>query len=440
MAGGLMELTFKGNQDLYLIGNPQISFFKSIYKTHTNFAIESKRLDLNKTTLNFINTTKFICKIKRHGDLVSQMYLCVTLPNIYSDNLLKFKWVENIGQALINSIEIYIGGSLIDKQYGEWMHIWNELTISKSKRELYDKMIGNTLDMIDPTSYNGGIYPANSIGGDASIKGRQLIIPLNFWFNNNIGLALPLISIQYQEVELYIELKGLNDLYLLYEGSDYVKPDINDVTHLFKNFVDTSEVLLTDSTIEIDPYLEANYIFLDNIEREEFAKKSIDYLIEQVVRIDMNYIKDEYNTLNLALHNPVKELVWVFKRTDNELFNNWFNFTDKDLSMEIIKKCKLILNGLDRIEEKNGSYFSLVQPYQHHGQTKDGIYMYSFALKPSIFQPSGSCNMSKVNKIQLYLDLNTPLNNSYEYNLSLYSISYNFLRVMSGSANVAFHL
>jgi hypothetical protein len=312
-------------------------------------------------------------------------------------------------------------------------------------------MIGNTLDMTDPKNYaiqlaggnNGNTtidYPANSIGGNASIKGRQLIIPLNFWFNNNIGLALPLISIQYQEVELYIELKGLNELYLLKEGNDYVKPDINDITHLFKNFIDITEVLITDSTIEVDPYLEANYIFLDNIEREEFAKKSIDYLIEQVVRVDTNYIKNEFNILNLALHNPVKELVWVIKRSDNELLNNWFNFVDKDLSSEIIKKCKLILNGLDRIEEKNGLYFSLVQPYQHHGQTKDGIYLYSFALKPSIFQPSGSCNMSKVNKIQLYLDLNIPANNSYEYNLSLYSISYNFLRVISGSANVAFQM
>ncbi len=436
-----MQLTFIGGQNIYLTGNPQISFFKAVYKTHTNFSMESKRLDVNKTTLNFTEITNIICKVLRHGDLVSQMYLCINIPNIYSDNIKCFKWVENLGLTLINTIEIYIGGSLIDKQYGEWMHIWNELSLPLSKKSLYNKMIGNTIDIFDPAENNNNIYPSHTLGsGIPSIKGRQLVIPLNFWFNNNIGLSLPLISMQYHEVEIRIELKSLNDLYKIIEGGDYVRPALTDITHYFNQYVDTSEFVISDKDIDLDIYIEANYIFLDNLEREEFAKKEIDYLIEQIVRIEGNYINTSNNIITLNLHNPVKELVWVLKKSDLNLSNDWFNFTDSNLNENIIKKCRLIMNGLDRVEEKNSEYFSLIQPYQHHGQTKDGIYLYSFSMKPNVFQPSGVCNMSKVNKIQLYLNLNVPYLNTYTYNLNIYSISYNFLRVISGRANVAFHL
>ncbi len=441
MAGGLMQLTFIGGQNLYLTGNPQISFFKAVYKTHTNFSMESKRLDFNRTTLNIKDVTNIRCKILRHGDLVSNIYLCLNLPNIYSNDNYCFKWVENIGLALINNMEIYIGGLLIDKQYGEWIHIWNELTIPYNKQNLYNKMIGNIVELYDPEIFNEGTYPSSTQGSEnPSIKGRQLIIPLTFWFNNNIGLALPLISIQYQEVEIRLELKALIDLYRIKENGFFIKPDISDPNHQLLNYVNSNEINLNETDIEANIYLEANYIYLDNLEREQFAKKEVDYLIEQVIKIEKNYIDTKNEIIELNLHNPVKELVWVLKRSDTNLTNDWFNFTDVDLKENIIKKCKIIMNGLDRIEDKNSEYFTLIQPYQHHGQTKDGIYVYSFSIKPNTYQPSGSCNMSKINKIQLYLNLNTPIQNTYNYNLNIYSISYNFLRVISGQANVAFHL
>jgi hypothetical protein len=219
----------------------------------------------------------------------------------------------------------------------------------------------------------------------------------------------------------------------------YERPNLSNMDELIR-FVDTTEIIKTDTELESNIYIDANYIYLDNLEREEFAKKEIDYLIEQIVKIESNYIDTENTAILLNLHNPVKELVWVLKRSDVNLNNEWFNFTDYELNKNIIKNCKLLMNGLDRLEEKNGEYFSLIQPYQHHGQTKEGVYLYSFAIKPNVFQPSGACNMSKVNKIQLYLNLNVPQNNTYTYNLNIYSISYNFLRVISGRANVAFHL
>lgn len=442
MGGGIIQLAFYGAQDIYLTGNPSISFFKSVYKTYTNFSLESKRLELNKTLLYFNENTTYICKVLRHADLVTNMYLCIDLPNIY-DTAYEFKWVENIGEVIIDNIELYIGGSLIDRQYGEWFHIWNELTLSIDKRALYNKMIGNTLDMNNPQKANNGVYPSRSIvSGVPSIKGRQLIIPLNFWFNNNTGLALPLIGIQYQDVEIHIELRKLIDLYQVIDNtsmiSKYVKP--KNLEHTFTNFIAGDVTGINSTALEINPYIEANYVFLDEIERKEFALNSMDYLIEQVIKVDEYYLKNRYNIVNLQLHNPVKELIWVIKKNNNTDSNDWFNFNDNLLTENILKKARILFNGLDRVEEKSSEYFNLIQAYQHHGQTKDGIYLYSFSLKPHMFQPTGACNMSIINKIQLYLDINTPVIDDYNYDVTIYSVSYNYLRVLGGRANIAFHL
>lgn len=442
MGGGIMQLVIKGNQDLQLTGNPQISFFAAVYKMHYNFSMESKRLEFNKTMLYLNENTQYSCKILRHADLVSKMFICMTIPDIYSNGSYKFKWVPNFGEVLIDNVEMYIGGSLIDRHYGEWLHIWNELTLPKNKKDLYNKMIGNTEDMYNPIDKNTGFYPSSIAGiSSPSIIGRQIIIPLNFWFNSNIGLALPLIGIQYQPVEIRVEFKKIYDLYLIYEGDKYVRPNVMDINHIFFNFVDTTKVSLDNNYIEIDPYIEANYIWVENKEREYFAKQSIEFLIEQVTRIDNNYIKNKYNIFDLHLFNPVKELLWVIKRSDNNINNTWFNFSDDNIpNKKILLNAKIILNGQDRIEEKNAGYFNLIQAYKHHNNTLDGLYIYSFALKPELFQPSGSCNMSVVNKIQLYLETNVPFDNTYDYELSVYAISYNFLRMISGSANVAFSL
>jgi hypothetical protein len=437
MPGGLMQLTFVGGQNIFLTGNPSISFFKSVYRTHTNFSMESKRLDLSRTELYFTENTQYVCKILRYADLVNQMYLCLTLPDIYDDTY-EFKWVENIGEVILENYQIYIGGSLIDTQYGEWLNIWNELTL-KTKRVLYDKMIGNTLDMYDPAQFNDGSYPFHSVSsGIPSIKGRQIIIPLNFWFNNNSGLALPLISIQYQEVEIRFELKKAVDLYLIKNGNNYIKPSVSYSNQLLSKFIVNST---SDTYINIYPYIEANYIYLDNDERKLFAHNSQEYLIEQLTRIDEFALNNQHNIVTFGLNNPTKELFWVFKRTDNGNLNNWLNFIDNDINSDnILKTGRIIFNGVDRTEDKNSEYFNMIQPYQYHNNRGDGIYVYSFSLNPNIFQPTGFCNMSVVNKIQLYLEINTPNTNNYEYDLSLYTTSYNFLRVISGNANVAFQL
>ena len=199
MPGGLLQLVAYGAQNFYLNGNPSLSFFKKIYKTHTNFSTESIKLNFNRTTLNFDTKTNLICKIDRNGDMIQDMYFVFKLPSIKKhkcddDKFEIFNFVKNLGECIIDNCYLNIGGNIIDKQYGEWMHIWNELSIQASKRYGYDKLIGNVPELYSPD--DNDFIEENKI----QIYGRKVYVPLKFWFNKNPGLALPLISLQYHKL------------------------------------------------------------------------------------------------------------------------------------------------------------------------------------------------------------------------------------------------
>jgi hypothetical protein len=193
--------------------------------------------------------------------------------------------------------------------------------------------------------------------------------------------------------------------------------------------------------INVSPYLECNYVFLDTQERTYFAQHSLDYLIERVQRIPF-YGVNTFNALDLTLQHPVKEIIWVIKRNDTKDTNKWFDFgdsTDEGKKVEVLKKAKITFNGLDRFEAKDPQYFNVIQPYQHHTVVpKEGVYVYSFSLFPEKFQPSGACNMSRIKNIQLHLELASPLRDDYKYDVFVYVTSYNFLRIASGMAGIAF--
>lgn len=445
MPGGLIQLVAYGSQNILLNGNPSVSFFKKVYKTHTNFAMESMRVSLNKSEILFDEETLLIAKIGRNADLIQDIYFSFKIPNIKkkiveSDGNITgedFRFCKNVGEVLINYYEIYIGGSKVDKQYGEWLHIWNELSIESSKRYGYDKLIGNIPELYLPD------FNHNKVHNSVQVEERRLFIPLKFWFNRSPGLALPLIALQYHEVEIHLSLKSYKDIFTI----DGEKPT-------------THAPYFSSSKLNIDPYLEVNYIYLDTYERQYFAIHSQDYLIEQIQQIQVSNI-NKYSIEELVLQNPVKELVWVMKRSDNALNNNWFEFTDYDYEAEeqiydsqndcmkcicshrekeILLNTTLTFNGIDRFEEKEASYFNLIQPYQHHTVVpKEGIYVYSFSLNPEQFQPSGSCNMSRLKKIQMKLSrIDLPKNAEYGYDLTLYVVNYNFLRITGGLAGLAF--
>ena len=354
MGGGLLQLVAYGAQDVYLTGNPQITFFKVVYRRHTNFSIESIQQTFNG---NASKGNRVTCQISRNGDLVHKLY--VVFDSVTGAN--------TDARECIKKVEVEIGGQMIDRQYGEWMYIWNELTLPEGKKEGFGKMISK--DAV-----------ATPVGGNT----RTVYVPLEFWFCRNIGLALPLIALQYHEVKINIEF---------------------------------------DAGIEFgDATLWADYIFLDTDERRRFAQLSHEYLIEQVQFTGGETINSSNLSAKLSFNHPVKELIWQGKDDQN-----------------IIKlgKTKLMLNGNDRFAERDTKYFTHVQPYQHHTNIPHSdcnINVYSFALKPEEHQPSGTLNMSRIDTAQLKIsDISQGTGE-----VKIYAHSYNVLRILSGMGGLAY--
>jgi hypothetical protein len=456
MTGGIMQLLAYGNQNIYLNGNPSVTFFKKTFKTHTNFAMESIRVNLNRSDVNVMTSTTLKAKIGRHGDLIQQVYFVFELPDIVSSTEEAFRWVDNVGEALLDNYHVSVGGSIIDKQYGEYLHVMNNLTLSQERKSLYDKMVGNVPEltrpeMVDVSTGNIGTgftlsqYPASDNARQMlSIKGRKIYVPLRFWFNQDSGQALPLVSLQYSDTEITVECRPVYQLYKVLEILDnnyprYRAPDFRNPAHKLANFVSNefSTYLVADGTLDIKAYLEVNYIFLDTPERKYLAYNPMQYLIEQTNRIEYPALTD--NTfVNLTLQNPIKELIWVCKRDNIMDTNNWFDFMSES-GGHIMRTARIMFNGLDRTSEKDSQYFNYVQPWQHHkGCHKDGIYLYSFSVHPEDYQPSGSVNASRINKFQLYLTTNKSLNANMKYGMTLYAINYNILRISSGLAGVVY--
>jgi hypothetical protein len=405
MGGGLLQLVAYGAQDVYLTGNPQITFFKVVYRRHTNFAIEAIQQTFNGTP-NFGN--RVTCQISRNGDLIHRVYLAVV--NYSSGNNV----CPYFGLRLINYVEIEIGGQKIDKHYSHWMYVWNELSLPVSKKDAYKKMVGANDKL-------------------ASLTNANLYIPLEFWFCRNVGLALPLIALQYHEVKINI----------LFETKENCRGNTGELTDL------------TSTTLWVD------YIFLDTDERRRFAQLSHEYLIEQLQFTGTESINDSATSIKpkLSFNHPCKELVWFcassHSATKATINNNWVNYstgtngyaagnselfkeTSAITSTNPIKTAKLVLNGNDRFSARPGSYFNLIQPFQHHENipSNSGINVYSFALKPEEHQPSGTLNMSRIDTAVLNLDVTSSMTGSK--NLHVYAVNYNVLRILSGMGGLAY--
>ena len=408
MGGGLLQLVAYGAQDVYLTGNPQITFFKVVYRRHTNFAIEAIQQTFNG---NPGYGNRVTCQISRNGDLIHRMYLTVDMSEETE------KVCPYFGLRLIDYVELEIGGQKIDKQYSHWMYIWNELSLPYSKREGYKKMVGGDGDVLNKSSND------------------QLYIPLEFWFCRNVGLALPLIALQYHEVKVNI----------LFQTSDKCQ---GTATVLAKP--------LGASSLWVD------YIFLDTDERRRFAQLSHEYLIEQLQFTGTESLSGSQAKPKLSFNHPCKELFWFVTATGNTntyVDNlNWYNFTNDQTgttvdtvntnvearsattSVNPIASAKLVLNGNDRFSERNGSYFNTIQPYQHHENvpTNAGINVYSFALKPEEHQPSGTLNMSRIDTAVLNLNLTADYNDTLNSALHVYAVNYNVLRILSGMGGLAY--
>lgn len=386
-----MQLVAYGAQDIYLTGNPQVTFFKVMYRRHTNFAMES----IEQTFSGAVDfNRKVTATLSRNGDLVSKCYLQIELPALSSGTTVA--WTRNIGHVLIKEVDIEIGGQRIDRHYGQWMHIWQELTLTKEHEDGFNAMIGNTVELTTPA---------------ASIPAATLYVPLQFWFNRHIGCALPLIALQYHEVKINVEFRPFSECIT---GTASSTPT------------------LSAASVWVD------YIYLDTDERRQFAQVAHEYLIEELQFTGAEGFSQTSVRQRLNFNHPCKELVWVAQLDSNAAANRWTDFTDGSSpynGADPLVDAKLQLNGHDRFATRKASYFNLVQPYQSHTRIPaTGIYVYSFAVKPEEHQPSGSVNMSRIDNATLQLSMAS----SAAMKLYTYVTSNNVLRIMSGMGGKAY--
>jgi len=566
MPGGLIQIATYGSQDLFLTGTPEITFFKIVYRRHTNFSLESIKLDFDDQ-VSFGSTSSII--IPKIGDLIHKSYIEITLPEIHfnkvaptdttfssaqytiarnnydivtnfmkinrnsfiaaydiyipennpinkpsnminatknvfnevgndvivfdflnllyqtptapftynevslleivntyngtsdatdiynalliginksiktqkyfynemlskkqiyendASEFINFAWVDRIGHAIIESIEIRLGGSKIDKHYGDWLNIWYELTKNKSMDKIYRKMIG---DVPILTNFNRTTKPSYT-----------LKVPLQFWFCRFSGLALPIIALEYHDVSFHVNFRKLIDVSYIEFGKTIKY--INDADGLNLDEV-TSEL-----NINISANLLIDYIYLDSPERRRFAQSSHEYLIEQVQYLEIPNVSQ--NKIQCIINNfvhPTKELVWVSQKnkysqnftgyTKNQFFN--YSYTDAGNGNPIIFS-ELDFHSYTRVPKLDGNYYNYVQPYETHNHTpSDGINMYSFALSPEEFQPSGSVNMGRLSRIALNLEFIEAYVNEEPFDIRIYATNVNVLRFISGLSGLAY--
>ena len=435
-SGGLLQLVATGRQDIYLSGNPQTTFFKQVYRRYTNFSMETQRIPFD-TAVDFNKLVTVT--IPRNGDLLSQLFLEIELPEItpagpvatqptgvitetptdYQTITNSVSWVNGIGYAMIDYVSIWIGQQEVDRHYGEFMYLWSQLTTPGSKRAGLQYMTGQQ-DVFNDTTQSGPL---------------RLFVPLYFWFCKNPGLALPLIALQATPIRIYIKLRNGNDLVF----SNALENAVLNTTTC-PTAVTSSPPIITDMTLWGD------YIYLDVEERRRFVSSKHEYLIEQVQQQKRFSIPQNATSIPVPLvfNNPMKEMIWVLNQDRMLNAHEYFNYGSRMLNeygipnLDIIQSALLQLDGYDRFEEQSAQYFRLVQPWQRHTAIpNDFIYVYSFSLAPEAAQPQGTCNGSRLNTITLQITMN-PNITSRPSGITVYATNYNVLRIVAGLGGVLF--
>ena len=317
MTAGLMQLVTYGSQDVYLTGNPQITYFKVVYRRHTNFAIET----LEQTFIGNINFGNKVTAIfKRNADLINKMYIKVVLSEIDPQGS-NFAWVKRLGHAIISQVDIEIGGTIIDRQYGTWLDIWYELARRGNHERGYKKLIGETEELIEFNTLTKPEY--------------EIYIPLKFWFNRFVGLSIPLIALQYHDVRVHVEFNKKEKLIIR------------------DNEFDDEAVKILNASLLV------NYIYLDTEERRRFAQVGHEYLIEQLQFIGEEKVLEKNKIYRIDYNHPVKEIIWVMQKgeyitgkrfiyyTHRDKWDEYYKKTDEDdieyLTTEIIEASKKII-------------------------------------------------------------------------------------------------
>jgi len=497
VGGALIQIAGYGLQDMYLSHEPSITYFKMVYKRHTNFSSESiPQYFQNKPNFG----GRYTCNVAKNGDLMGPIYLAVTLPNIpkivdtsyiNQDTSLKNNvvtaWCEKVGFALLNRIEFELGGKIIDQLYGDWLNVWYELTI-RSEQPALNHMIGNVPQ--NTTLYNGhGSFMLN--------------VPIPFYFCKYNGLALPLIALNYSDIKINIEFNNLLDVLIVgpthyitinenvvnFQYQEIISQTVNNITYYGKfikydeflnrlyyikinsnttfisgtsivgvitkysvmpNATEVNYLSKINSVINFDSitlgstFLYVDYIFLDNQERLKFSKSDHEYLIEYLQYDNEKSLINNNNKIKILYTNPTKALFFVAQYTYivNSPLIDSFNYTNsynKKTGSNIVTQVQFLINGKDRITPRESQYYSYIQNYQNFSNTpNEGIMVYSFANNVNEYQPSGACNFSQIEDISMVLTVDKSVNYNNPAVARIYAISYNVLRIINGVGGLAF--
>lgn len=492
MGLGLLLLVSVGKENLYLSAQPEITFFKIAYRRHTNYSIEPTP-QYFKTTPDF--GRRCTVSVAKNADLIGTTYIYVELPHIQLENTSaankQFAWVNKIGLALINFIEIEIGGSVIERHYGDWLNIWSEMTISTGQRPGYNKMIGNIEKLT---------------GFSKTKESTKLYIPLYFWFCQDTGLALPLIALTHNDIKIHVEFNDiekcyklspshfipLSDNFCLFKPGEFftqtwqntknigefisfdpitqnlyynpvkgkfivpTKPNDSNLllqgeTSKSTNYIKQNSIVVKDQDYfkfnkpsVLNAYLVINYIYLDNFERFNFLNNSHEYLIPIVQNLPDQVMYSSNVTYKLPFTNPVKLLVWRGVLLSNSTSNDDFNYSTYPYTTEqedIVNSNTLVINSINRMEPSSVEFYTYLAKHQYKIKSNQkGIYYYSFALNPLELQPSGSLNFSKVDDAYILFKLNKLINYQNPVTFRCYGIQYNILRTSNGIGGLQFSI
>jgi hypothetical protein len=484
MPGGLLQLVGTGAQNELVNGNPSMTHFRAVYRRHTNFAMEQIRLVFTASNLEFNTTTTktLSCKVERIANLLHDCYIVLTMPDVWSplkyigattppagydarSNSMgyEFQWIKNLGYNMIDHVDITMNGQLIQRMTGEWMKLYSYLTHDANKRDIIDQMTGNVPEMYDPANaYDRQNQYPNAIAvttlptaapqtrtPEPSIRGRRLIIPLHFWFCENPGVALPLTSLQNSEVYINVTFRALQDLYTVIDTDtasptfgQRVKPTAYPMSLFLSPPTVTGAASNTTLTTWVpDFHIEANYIYLTEVEMNQLARADQTFMIKTVKYVSKEGQFGGNTDLEIPMFNLVTRIIFSSIRSDRALLNDWDNYTnwanpkrapwsaltaDTGTSLyssgqqqvsaiyprDSIIDGVLLFDGKERIQPKALPFFSLQQMYRYAtGQITSlpGVYQYSFSLDHDSYQPSGAANGSMFNRIILRVTLQTPL-------------------------------
>ena len=525
--GGLYSLVAYGAQNVLLSGNPDFTYFYKTYKKYAHFAEESVTFSMDgPQDLSYDQPIQVRFKIQRVADLIRDMYFLIDLPDIYSKYIdlqqagrneqYNFAWTEYIGCHIIQNVGIFIGGQKIQEFDGSYMIARAQADLDTRSFQKWSRLVGNIPDIYDPANglYGGGstgsgyptVYNNNGPGGNEttppninrpSIQGRTLQVPLPFWFTESTFESLPLVSLQYQECEVQITLRPINQLYrindkngksvapgyeynpspILYQPENVYYTSVSDISKItINNFltdIGTPNPLL--NTWPLNPRIQVTYIYLTDEERKQFSSEPLQYLVRQITTYEFQGLTSR-QIVELQTHNPIERMIVMPRRSDSLLyrnqisnFSNWINplkppfipsgtilnpwpapvnlfFATGNYVLNgqrsIMRALTVLGDGNQLQEEKPVEYFTQVVPWKYlKGIPDPELLVYPFGLSSPSTQPDGSINSSRIKLFQL--DLNVyplPTNSFYTYNITVYVESLNWVSVSSGTGGLKYAL